>query len=223
MSFSSLKKLLPNRDLPVPILKGPFRGAVVCMNPRYSLRKVFGLYEHELNPWLSKVLPHVGTVLDVGANDGYFTFGCAAALQRLNRPASIIAFEPQEIHFRQLQASLQRLSLESVQISLRQTYVGKRPGPNMTMLDELTPPRCPALIKIDVEGAEVDVLEGASRWLKPQNYFLIEVHQENYLSLLKAKFSTIGITLLQQNQIALPLLGRETRDEKNWWLISQLR
>ena len=59
------------------------------------IAEVLGLYEHELNPWLKRVLPRVTRVLN-GANDGYFTFGCTAAFQRQGKGGEIIGFEPQE-------------------------------------------------------------------------------------------------------------------------------
>jgi hypothetical protein len=62
------------------IWRGPFRSARIVMNPRNSLRKIFGLYEHELNDWLEQALRWVSRVVDVGANDGYFTFGSAAPI-----------------------------------------------------------------------------------------------------------------------------------------------
>ena len=58
------------------------------------MRKMFEIYERELNSWLEQVLRRVTRVLDVGANDGYFTFGCAAAFGRLGKTGEIIAFEP---------------------------------------------------------------------------------------------------------------------------------
>jgi hypothetical protein len=83
MLISALKRLIPGRSMSTRILCGPFRGATICMNPRDNLRKIFGLYEHELNDWLTCVLQRLDTVLVVGANDCYFTFGCAAAFRRL--------------------------------------------------------------------------------------------------------------------------------------------
>src|SRR5574341_1224429 len=93
-----LKRLLPDHAMPMRVWRGPFRGATVVMNPQASLRKAFGLYEHELNAWLEVALGRVRRVIDVGANDGYFTFGCAAALGRRGVAADIIAFEPQDQH-----------------------------------------------------------------------------------------------------------------------------
>ena len=68
------------------------------MTPRNSVRKILGLYERELNMWLELALQKVTRVLDVGANDGYFTFGCAAVFRRLGKAGEIIAFEPQARH-----------------------------------------------------------------------------------------------------------------------------
>lgn len=62
---------------------GPFRGASLLLNPRHSFRKVFGVYGHENNAWLERALRRVSRVIDVGAANGYFTFGCATAFRRL--------------------------------------------------------------------------------------------------------------------------------------------
>ena len=72
MSFSFRNILLPDRARPMRILRGPFRNAVIVVNPRNSLRKLAGLYEHELNSWLEKAFPRINRVLDVGANDGAY-------------------------------------------------------------------------------------------------------------------------------------------------------
>lgn len=71
-------------------------------------------------------------------------------------------------------------------------------------------------------GAEIEVVAGASMWLNPTNYFLIEVHDASFLDILTQKFSAQGIKLRQVNQQALPVIGRETRTDLNWWLVSEL-
>jgi hypothetical protein len=106
--------------------------------------------------------------------------------------------------------------------------IGNEERADMTTLNALVKrsvsrlePRC-ALIKIDVEGAELTVIDGASNWLDPSNYFLIEVHDEAYIDLLRARFAKAGLDLEKRDQKPLPVLGREQRAESNWWLVSQL-
>jgi hypothetical protein len=222
-----LKFLVPKREMMVPVLRGPFRGAKIRMVPHDNLRKMFGLYEHELNDWLEGVLPRVDTVLDVGGNNGYFTFGCAAAFRRMQKCAKIYTYEPQASHCALMRSTLVRKSDENVQISIEQCFVGKEKGDGVQTLDTATAKASdlsagPTLIKIDVEGAELDVIDGASKWLKRENYFLIEVHRADYLDLLQKRFAAAGLRLEQRNQRYLPILGREHREEANWWLVTPL-
>jgi hypothetical protein len=218
-----LKRILPDHPVPMPILRGPFRGATVVMNPRASMRKALGLYEHELNAWLGAALGRVRRVIDVGANDGYFTFGALAAFRRRGVRGQVIAFEPQGHLARTLreQAEAARLSPEHVRIV--EAFVGNQVDEGMTTLDALPgEDRGGSLVKIDVEGAEIDVIAGAASWLRPDNLFVIEVHREEYLDALTRTFADRGLTLRRIDQRPLPLLGREMRDVDNWWLVSEI-
>ena len=214
-----LKSLLPDRAIPMRIWRGPFRGASVVMNPRHSLRKVIGVYEHELNGWLEHALPRVSRVIDVGANDGYFTFGCAAAFERLGRRAAIIAIEAQQQHIDQLRAS--QAQHPQMNLTLVHAFAGSTVRDGWVTLDSLpSPDHHRTLIKIDVEGAEEDVIAGAGRWLQPSNEFLIEVHAEEILPRLVRTFAAKGLRLRQIDQQPLWWLGRETRELGNWWLVT---
>jgi methyltransferase FkbM-like protein len=228
MRFLLLKRLIPDTPRPLPILRGPFRGARVIASPRHSLRQMFGLYEHELNNWIGQVLPRVNKVLDIGANDGYFTFGCAAAFRRLNKRGEIYAFEPESDALSHLEQGIDSQSKASPNIHAHKFFVSDSDSETTITLDtfaKLKPLAFVqnALIKIDVEGAELDVIAGASAWLNPTNYFLIEVHwDETYLSKLRDTFKQRGLSLRQVNQQPLPLIGREVRGENQWWLVSSL-
>ena len=228
MVFSPLKSLLPNRPIPVRIWRGPLRGGRAVMNPRNSMRKILGLYEHELNEWLECVLRLTDRVIDVGANDGYFTFGCAAAFQRLQKKSEIIAFEPETDHFGNLSESLCSQPRGLVEFTLIQSFAGSTETANSRTLNSLCcklrspSDRQHTLIKIDVEGAEEDVLAGAASWIGETNYFLIEVHKQSFLESIPRLFADHGLILDQINQRPLKLIGREVRDEQNWWLVSRL-
>src|SRR2546423_4601274 len=120
-------------------------------------------------------------VIEVGANDGYFTFGCAAALRRLKKHGRIVAFEPQQQAYNQLQRTQHTWRFPSdlgIEIDIDDRFVGSVESGTFISLDSLTcgtdsvrPEH--SLIKIDVEGAECDVIDGAARWLNPTNLFLI--------------------------------------------------
>ena len=218
-----VKQLLPDRSMMLTVWAGPFRGARVMANPRASLRKVLGLYEHELNGWLERALPRVSRLIDVGANDGYFAFGFAAAMGRLNRPAEIICFEPQPQHQAELRGGIAALAGSRVAASLIPSLAGSREAANMTTLDALpVADRDRTLIKIDVEGAELDVIAGARSWLRPSNLFVIEVHKRADVEPLLRLFADHGLALVQVDQRPLPILGREERDADNRWLVSAL-
>lgn len=222
--FSLLKKLLPDHPVPLRVLRGPFRGSRPVMNPRHSLRKVAGLYERELNSWIEAALRKTRTVIDVGANDGYFCFGCAAAYRRLGKSGNIVAIEAQEQHIRKLESSLGTESSGTVPIELVHAFAGATEGDGYVTLDGLdgSIPRTDALIKIDVEGAEIDVLDGAKGWMHPSNLFVIEVHREDFLKVIADRFRDAGMPVMQINQQPHPILGRECRDVENWWLVSDL-
>jgi len=223
-----LKSLLPDRVMPLPILAGPFRRATVYLHPRHALRKVLGIYEHELNGWLEVVLPRVNTVIDIGANEGYFTFGTAAAFNRLKKRGEVLAYEPEPGAFEKLRLGAEKRRDGQVKISINKCSVGVSVSSEMTTMNEIARQRSDreflenTLIKMDVEGAEIDVIAGASAWLNPTNYFLIEVHKEAFLTELIKTFANRGLKLKQINQQALPILGYEARSRANWWLVSDL-
>lgn len=223
-----LKSALPDRVMPLPILTGPFRRATVYLHPRHALRKVLGIYEHELNGWLAAVLPKVNTVIDIGANEGYFTFGSAAAFHRLKKRGEVLAFEPDPEAIKKLRLGAEKQQDGQVKISIHECSVGVSVSSEMTTMNEIARQRGDpkflenTLIKMDVEGAEIDVIAGASDWLVPTNYFLIEVHEEAFLRGITKTFADRGLKLKQINQQPLPILGYEVRSRANWWLVSEL-
>ncbi len=223
MAFDIVKKLISSRPMHLRVWRGPFRGAHIVLTPRSTLRMQFGLYEHENNGWLELALRRVSRVLDVGASVGYFTFGSVAAFQRLGIKGDIIAFEPETHSLADLRRSLAAQDLTDVRLEIVEKCVGRAMGNDMTTLDALpVNDRSHTLIKIDVEGAEMDVIAGAQSWLNASNLFIIEVHKKEYLSELQRIFSGHQLKMIQINQRPLPLLGREQRVETNWWLVSDL-
>lgn len=224
MQIGSLKRMISGKPTAMRIWRGPFRGAHIVMSPRNSLRKAAGLYERELNPWIDQAMRQVRRVLDVGANDGYFCIGCATAFRRLGRSGTVIAFEPAAPIAALLRRSVTLLGAPAVPVEIVEAFVGGSVGPGKTSLDALaTQDRRDTLIKIDVEGAELEVIAGARSWLEPSNHFLIEVHEERFIAELHRIFGERGMTLRLIRQRPLPILGAEAREPDNCWLVSDAR
>lgn len=157
---------------------------------RYAL--LFGVYEEEVTRLITRVSRPGWTVLDVGANAGYFSL-LAADLG--GRGSRVVAFEPNPhmVELLRRSASLNRCtSLEIVQaacgdhegqVTLRLSSDPRNTGLStvretsgcadrvpvaLLRLDEFCASRglLPDLVKIDVEGAETGVLLGAEALLR---------------------------------------------------------
>jgi hypothetical protein len=223
---SFLKSLLPNHTLPLPILNGPFRGATIHLNPRYSLRKVFGIYEHELNKWLESVLSHVDTVIDVGANDGYFTYGCAQAIKRHYNKGHIIGFEPALAQQPALSMPAVWSQYAGIDFEFIPLFVGAISNESTITLDKAYNERPslhgkPALIKVDVEGAEVEVLKGATSLLEEPHHWVVEVHGDHLLDPVLDCFAKAKRPVDVRPPQPHWLLGPESRTIKTSWVTTK--
>ncbi len=148
----------------------------------------YGLYKARVEaPWLSQLRPYAlpgSTVVDVGANIGFFTRPFARWVGPQGR---VIAIEPEPANFGRLRRHLRREEAEG-NVLLRQAAAADREGSVFLALNPYHPgdhrlsqsgipvralaldslleePGLPpvSLIKIDVQGAEGRVVEGARR------------------------------------------------------------
>ena len=163
------------RDLKV--WAGPARGAVLHTNYRKGTRELFGLYEAELTPYVKDYVRPGDVCYDVGAAGGYYAF----AFARLAAPGEVHCFETEPSAADELRALAARNSHLGSRIVVHHACVGAGdPGAGVTSLDTAVyNSRYPApnVIKIDAEGAEVDILHGAARLLREHRpRLLIEVH-----------------------------------------------
>lgn len=150
---------------------------------------------------LQVIRRHVGrsdVVCDIGANKGSFVYW----LSRWCRDGRVIAFEPQPALAANLAADCRALHLRNVKVEARAVYsrsgtqdlfVPAGHGPSaslnstvidrdncevvsvsLTSLDDyFTSGERVTLLKIDVEGAELEVLKGAERILREQSPLLV--------------------------------------------------
>lgn len=212
--------------IPLRILAGPFRGARLILNPACSKRKILGIYEHILNPWLKQILPDIEVVFDVGANDGYFTYGCAKAIKRYHKLGHIIAFEPGLGEQTALSIPATWSDYAGISFEFIPLFVGSISTESTITLDKAYEERPslhgkPLLIKVDVEGSEVDVLEGATCLLQKPYHWVVEVHGDHLLDPVLDFFTKaqrpVDIHPLQPHW----LLGSESRAIKTSWVTTR--
>lgn len=170
--------------LPMPVLQGPLRGHWwITGSSNHGCW--LGSYEYAKQRLFARMIHSGDVVFDIGANVGFYTL---LAASRVRVDGVVVAFEPlrQNTHF--LRRHLRINRFDGVRVI--EAAVGKRNGTahfqphassamgrvsengslvvEQVSLDELCDVRAipdPMLMKIDVEGAELNVLEGASRML----------------------------------------------------------
>ncbi|MEQ8291193.1 MAG: FkbM family methyltransferase [Roseovarius sp.] len=161
----------------------------------------FALWNTQYEPEIARVLTaaagQAAIFCDCGANKGYWTLRAAPLFDR------VIAAEAAEATFAELEANaghlpnvaLHRVAIHSVSgerlsfVNVANSHASARlltgdgPGRGDTVetvetrrIDDLLPTGAPALIKLDVEGAEVPALEGAARALREGAVLIYEDH-----------------------------------------------
>jgi predicted RNA methylase len=160
---------------PRRVRMGMLRGLRMQLDLRHQTQLYLGLYEHELHRWLRDFSLGAVTALDIGAADGAYT------LYFLTRtPASrVLAFEPDPVAREHLLANLRLNSVErDPRVEVSACRIAGAVGDGAVCLDALMGViEPPAVVKVDVEGAELSVLDGASALLRRGGVsWIIETH-----------------------------------------------
>jgi hypothetical protein len=178
-------------------------------------QRYFGLDERELFRPLLKLMPDCRSMVDVGANDGYYTLvflqshaekvvACeGGTMARLTENAAANGFEPGN-----------RLSLVNREIGL-----GARQTPLREVIEDLP---SPILIKLDVEGGEWDVLQSCLPFDRlAELRFIVETHSVELEAKCRQWFAEHGFTsTIVPNASWRWLLPEKRTVEHNRWLVA---
>jgi len=197
-------RVLPRR--PYPVLRGPLRGARIVLGSLAGEGGGASVYFDLLEPEQSRALLGLlrpGSVLfDVGANVGYYTL---LGSRVVGPTGAVVAVEPASRNLALLHRHLELNGVGNVRVvaaacAERAGYAAFEDGVNTAeghlagadvsivpaqatvrtvTLDELAAsgPRAPDVVKIDVEGAELRVLQGATGLLQRHRpVLLLSVH-----------------------------------------------
>ena len=214
--LSALKRVfLPRAVCPRRILFGPAAGVVMNIDFAHQARMFFGLYEMELAPYLRRLVRPGSRCFDVGAHVGYHSLMFA----RLSRQP-VVAFEPDAAAALRLR---ENLALNRFDIRLVPLAVGAADGDKTISLDRAAATHfVPDLVKIDIEGGEVDALAGAARLLQTRRpHLIVETHG---LDLERSCAARLGACGYAPRAIRPRRFFAETRPAlHNGWLVCEGR
>jgi precorrin-6B methylase 2 len=131
--------------------------------PAWGRLQRFGWYELDTELFLRHAVRPGDVVVDVGVNEGVL----AVTAAKLGAGA-VIGFDPDPAPLAIARQALEQNQLTNVE--LRQEEVGASPG---QCLDDLVP--VADVIKIDVDGPELEILRGAERLLASKPRLVVEI------------------------------------------------
>jgi methyltransferase FkbM-like protein len=159
--------------------KVPFgigRGIVIPVDFSKHTRLFLGLYEVELNRFLRAFCGPGTTCFDVGAQLGYD----ALVLAQLTR-SPVISFEANAELAAEMSTTFAANGVLGRLTEARHAYVGAASDGTSIALDDVAygDGFIPDFMKIDIDGAEVDALQGAVRILRERRpHLIIETHSQ---------------------------------------------
>jgi hypothetical protein len=170
-----LKASLPQGPHVRRIPFGGARGLLFTVDFDEHLRFFLGRYEAELTPWLRRFATPGTVAYDVGADVGYQ----ALVIARLTQ-SQVIAFEPRSESGAQIERHYELNRAQIGPIEVVRSAVGLASGREVVSLDAFRGDARfgdPGLLFVDVDGAEVDVLQGASALLADvRPHLIVETH-----------------------------------------------
>jgi hypothetical protein len=156
---------------------GLYSGLTLDLDLTIETQIYLGLWERETYPWLRSALPRCRWLIDVGAAKGELSILLAT------RPGvtRVVACEPLAREVDILRANMRlNATVLKAPIDIVQKFVSTAVHTDTIALDCLGVDRtCPGLVKIDVDGAEMDVLRSGPALLKSgAATLLIETHSK---------------------------------------------
>lgn len=211
---SFFARIIPS-GLPVPILLGPLRGyfwiSGAAAGKGKGLARIFNLVEPEQLAAAESLAKSGSVCFDIGANVGHYTLLFGRVAER------VIAFEPLPRNLSYLERLVAINRLRAVTIvpwavsegdTLCSFSAGENPAVGALDVGGIQPVATvscdsfiqrygivPDVIKIDVEGAEVRVLDGARQLLRSRHpKILLSTHGDKIKADCLALLADVGYT-----------------------------
>lgn len=214
--------LLPAGAAPRTIQTGPFSGLEMEIDLRGQTQLYLGLWEREVQPWVKVLSSGIQTAVDIGTAQGEYLI---YFLKRTGA-ARVFSFEPDASVWPALQRNLALNGLErDTRIVASAKCVGNRDDEGTVRLDSFAHAIVgPCLIKMDVDGGEVDVLEGARQCLRmPAMRWLVETHSPDLERRCQTVFAEHGydVTIIDKAWWRAILPEHRPGPQNRWMVASK--
>ena len=217
---STLKNLLlPKGISPHVVMTGAFRGLKIEIDLQNASQVWMGFYERETYRWIRQFGTGCSTAIDVGAAQGELTL---YILKRTDA-SRVIAYDPNPEYDATFTRNLRMNGFgDDSRLVRRREFVGN--GSNGTVrLDALNGlAASPVFIRVDVDGYEMDVLEGAVGLLEKMKVrLLIETHSPELERQCVSFLQRMGFqTQIVKNAFWRSVLKDRRPIELNRWLVA---
>jgi|ERR1051326_779281 FkbM family methyltransferase len=221
-ALRGLLRLVPKPEV-VPILQGPLRGQRWIVDAA-TQGCWLGTYELSKQEAFQKLVRPGSVVFDIGANVGLYTL---LASRLVGPQGKVVAFEPLPRNVPYLRRHLELNDARNVELveaavsnydgaghfrTNGDPHLGQLSGDGqvdvrVTTLDEFmkTATLQPELLKIDVEGAEADVLAGAVETLRLcRPTIVLATHNRTVHQLCCSRLESLGYRLESLTELPLP-------------------
>lgn len=158
-------------------MAGIFRGIKMELDLTCQAQLYLGIFEREVYKWARRLSTGINCAIDIGAGEGEYVIYFLAR----TTAKKIFAFEPSQIGQSRLISNLALNGLaDDSRLNISAKFVGSSDGESTCTLNSLSPRiLSPALIKIDVDGREVDILRGASGLIDRSDIrWIVETHSQ---------------------------------------------
>ncbi|HTH57615.1 MAG TPA: hypothetical protein VL728_16305 [Cyclobacteriaceae bacterium] len=189
-----LKKILFNETPPNVIRFGVAKGMKVSYGINDRTLHLLGLYETEIYPFLRKGMESADTLIDIGANDGYYALAFLKTKKK-----RIILCEPGPIVSDLRKNLMLNNRTEDESVVIQTKLVSNRSNEKEIAINDLVNGASRPFILMDVDGVEETIVRGYDFELNREKKitWLIETHslelEDNIKSLLESNSFEVTI------------------------------